>query len=253
MRADMGKVLVERPRPGSRDGSRPHKGYQKAVHRAMGQGGGPVREGMTQRCGGTRHFNEHLAPLRRFLQTNVGRPWDKIYSEICQYVDRGNVVQKHILTHLFDYVVTKTIVIDSVPCLGQRMWPGEFGQPLRDVRPYREHWYVCPVSGLLKKFKHQKYNYTRSQAVKKEPKVHRLTETMAYREVADGVELIRLAPLPENWTVKKGFDVLLKRSWSGLSKELVHQTYGRWVYAVAVWRASKRELKQYPVPFELIR
>ena len=34
MRADMGKVLVERPRPGSRDGSRPRKGYRKAL-RAM--------------------------------------------------------------------------------------------------------------------------------------------------------------------------------------------------------------------------
>ena len=67
----------------------------------------------------TKFFNEHLSPLRRFLDSNVGRPWDKVYSEICRHVDRGNVVQKHILTHLFDYVVVDTVLIDGEPCRGQ--------------------------------------------------------------------------------------------------------------------------------------
>ncbi len=100
MRADMGKVLVERPRFGSR-GGRP-KGYKKAVTRGLAAGGGPTREGMKRPHGHSlKQFNEHLGPLRRFLDANVGRPWDTVYSEICAHVDLGNVVQKHILTHLF--------------------------------------------------------------------------------------------------------------------------------------------------------
>jgi hypothetical protein len=79
MRADMGKVLVERPRLGSRDGSRPKKGYRKRLQKAFDSGDPlPVREGMKVRCGRGKHFNEHLGPLRRFLNSNVGRQWDKI-------------------------------------------------------------------------------------------------------------------------------------------------------------------------------
>ena len=111
MRADMGKVLVERPRPGSRDGSRPRKGYRKLLRKELADDSPRTREGMLTRTGGTRSFNEHLAPLRRFLDSNVGRPWNNVYAEICSHVDRGNVVQKHILTHLFDYVVTNVITI----------------------------------------------------------------------------------------------------------------------------------------------
>jgi hypothetical protein len=41
--------------------------------------------------------------------SQVGRPWDRVYSDICRYVDRGNVVQKHILTHLYDFVAERAV------------------------------------------------------------------------------------------------------------------------------------------------
>ncbi len=41
MRADMAKVLVERPRLGSRMRSRPGKGYWKSYHRAIEAGDSP--------------------------------------------------------------------------------------------------------------------------------------------------------------------------------------------------------------------
>ena len=156
MREDMGKVLVERPRLGGwRFCSRPAKGYRKRVQKCLDAGDSPpAREGMKLRHGHrTKHFNEHLAPLRRFLDANVGRPWNKVYSEICQHVDRGNVVQKHILTHLFDYVVVHTVLIDGEPCRSHARsgWDGHgYGQPLRTSHSYHQ-WYVCPKSGLLKK------------------------------------------------------------------------------------------------------
>lgn len=255
MRADMGKVLVERPRPGSRQGSRPHKGYGKGVRRALeSDDGGPVREGIRAPYSSRRFFNEHLAPLRRYLDSNVGRPWNLIYSEICAHVDRGNVVQKHILTHLFDYVIRETILVDGVPCLGRRIWYGEYGQPLRGIRTPYDRWYVCPRSGLLCRFDRRKRE-PNSHCNKPKPTVavRRLGDTMGYRIVGAGVELIRLAPLPENWSEKVGFDVLLARPWRSLSESEIRKAYGRLLYCVERWIASKRELKQYPVPFELIR
>lgn len=149
----MGKVLVERPRPGSRDGSRPRKGYWKRLQLELTSGDALPREGMKARCGGTRFFNEHLAPLRRFLQSNTGRPWNMVYGEICKHVDRGNVVQKHILTHLFDYVVTNVVMIDGQPCRGAGTGWRAHGEPLRTSH-YRDQWYVCPKSGLLRKSKY---------------------------------------------------------------------------------------------------
>jgi hypothetical protein len=153
MRADMGKVLVERPRIKSRRSARgPAKGYRKRLDRCYADDGSPpLREGIKHRYGNNRkHFNEHLGPLRRFLDSNVGRPWDKVYSEICRHVDRENVVQKHILTHLFDYVVVRTVSIDGEPCRAESHWGHRYGEPLR-TSTRRHRWYVCPKSGLLRK------------------------------------------------------------------------------------------------------
>ncbi|MBY0456076.1 MAG: hypothetical protein K2V38_01930, partial [Gemmataceae bacterium] len=134
MREDMAKVLVERPRLGRRRAeSWPGKGYRKQLRKCWQAGvEPPAREGMKSTYGyNTKHFNEHLGPLRRFLDANVGRPWDKVYSEICQQVERGNVVQNHILTHLFDYVVVHTVLIDGQPCCAARHWRHRYGDPLR--------------------------------------------------------------------------------------------------------------------------
>jgi hypothetical protein len=49
-------------------------------------------------------LNENLAPLRRYLRSQVGRPWNKVYSEICQHMNRNSAVQLHIWQHLMQYV-----------------------------------------------------------------------------------------------------------------------------------------------------
>jgi hypothetical protein len=92
MRADMAKVIVERPR--KKGGAWIKlKGYRRRLRR-YGEEGPPVREGI-KACwrGGTKYLNEHLGPLRRYLDKQVGRPWDKVFSEICAHIDRSNAVQ----------------------------------------------------------------------------------------------------------------------------------------------------------------
>ena len=67
----------------------------------------PFRGSMEPRgnpVGYQKELNEYLNPLVRFLRRNCGRPWDKIYSEICENMDKRGVVQAHVFQHLFDFV-----------------------------------------------------------------------------------------------------------------------------------------------------
>lgn len=68
MREDMDKVIVERPRIGSRLPSR-KKGYRKYVQNTAIDNL-PLREPMLGRWRGReRWLNEHLGPMRRFLRS----------------------------------------------------------------------------------------------------------------------------------------------------------------------------------------
>lgn len=188
MRADMDKVLVERPRLGRRRAQKwPGKGYRKRIRKYHRAGNAPpAREGMKDSYGhNVKHFNEHLGPLRRFLDANVGRPWDNVYSEICKYVDRGNVVQNHILTHLFDYVAVHTVLIDGEPCCAKAHWGNHYGDPLRTSNR-RDRWYVCPKSGLLRKSKYVPYAPAKPVA----PRVVRLNNKQVCVDRGDYWELI---------------------------------------------------------------
>lgn len=51
-------------------------------------------------------LTDKLAPLDRYLQKNAGRPWDKVYSELCQRFDRRTLKGHHLLSgHVDRYTV----------------------------------------------------------------------------------------------------------------------------------------------------
>ena len=148
VRYDMAKVIVERPRFGSRARGKA-KGYRRSLQRLADEGV-PTHEGIKGHCrGGTKALNEHLGPLRRYLDKQVGRPWDKIFAEICARIDRNSAVQDHVRDHVAEYVTTHVILVDGVPCNGEGSW--NYGKPLHQLR-YRP-WCVCPRTGLLRRVK----------------------------------------------------------------------------------------------------
>ena len=78
MRSDMKKVVVERPRWGSRRRNEkfgaklrysPDHDYEDQPKKARGF------ESYGDGCG--KYLTDVLSPLERFLRTNIGRPWDK--------------------------------------------------------------------------------------------------------------------------------------------------------------------------------
>lgn len=137
----MAKVIVERPRVGSRLPSR-KKGYRKFVQ-STGIENLPTREPLLGHWRGKgRWLNEHLGPMRRFLRSNVGRPWNKVHQELCEHVCFDNPVQSHVLTHVFDYV-QQHVEVRGREVFSLHRWRG--ARPLDPGAMY-----ICPFTGLLK-------------------------------------------------------------------------------------------------------
>ncbi len=142
MRSDMDKVIVERPRFGSRSPSR-KKGYRKYLQ-SMPADELPLSEPMLGRWKGRdKWLNEHLGPMRRFLRSNVGRPWNKVHQELCEHVSFDNAVQAHVLSHIYDYVQLHVDVHDSATVYTRTGWR-------RQHKLDENAMYVCPTSGILK-------------------------------------------------------------------------------------------------------
>ena len=131
MRADMSRVIVERPRRGGID----RRG------RALPSDDLPQHEGMRRPhhlAGDWKGLNENLAPLRRYLECQVGRPWDKIYSEIATHLRVDNTVQQHVRDHLRDFVAVKP-----------RRHNGLYANPFSGL--WRQPLYVDEKDGILKR------------------------------------------------------------------------------------------------------
>ena len=143
MRKDMFKVIVERPRRGA--------DFRVNRARLSGEDDVPSRISMKRfrALNGTRSkwLNENLAPLKRYLQKQTGRPWRKVYSEICENLDANNTVQQHVRDHLQDFVVVKVAVGHD----GQWM----NGNERTGWRPGETLWhqpfYIDPNDGILKR------------------------------------------------------------------------------------------------------
>lgn len=246
MRADMAKVIVERPRKKGRGWHKP-KGYQRRLRR-YGDDGPPAREGIKE-CwqGGTKYLNEHLGPLRRYLDKQVGRPWDKVFSEICARIDRNSAVQDHVRDHVEDYVTTQVILIDGVPCNGEGGW--NYGKPLHQFR-YRP-WYVCPRTGLLRRAKMASRRRPRGPKPETPPRYIPVSASLQCRFLGGAWHLITLKPLPTPYHHRErctDVDALLNMAVAQLTPVEARKHYGAEVYAVARRRLANKELRQYPIP-----
>jgi hypothetical protein len=111
MREDMERVLITRPRFG-----RSQRKLNRMRAKKMAEAA-PRKQGLKRQRAenGTRtkHFNDHIAPLERFLAKQVGRPWDKVYGEIRERIKPGHLLQEHLMEHVWGMVMRPTIGRDG--------------------------------------------------------------------------------------------------------------------------------------------
>jgi hypothetical protein len=236
MRYDMAKIIVERPRCGG--GAK----YPRAARRSDNRR--PL-EDLPRRVSakrpwqvegrGQKYLNENLAPLRRYLRSQVGRPWDKVYSDIRERINPDSAVQLHIWQHLSDYVCTDPHVIrGDVSYRG-----GPFGRG-RD-------FYVDPRSGLLRASPSRRWKAERRE------RDEAAVSADGLRFVDAGPDRcywllneiwfdVTLATVPPNGTV---WDVVLRREVAVTTERCAFRTHhGRVVYAVAKRQLNKREIRR---------
>lgn len=142
MRKDMFKVIVERPRHGSRSAPKIKNRHDPDQERK--QVG--MKRAVQERSGGWKSLNENLAPLKRYLGKQKGRPWSKVYAEISKQLAPGHTVKDHVRDHLEDFIVIRVSI-------------GKKGEWLRNTKnyanaiPLHEWWpelYVDPNDGIIK-------------------------------------------------------------------------------------------------------
>ena len=226
MRSDMAKVIVERPRIFSRHPSR-KKGYRKSLQ-SVPVDELPRGEPMLGRWKGrSRYLNEHLGPMRRFLRSNIGRPWNKVHQELCEHVSFDNAVQAHVLVHIYEYVNLHVEVEDKATVYSKsHRW--------YTFKLEEDTMYVCPNSGILKVVQANR-RHSPADRIRKDAGVQYLKLDNIWWEVhLSSTENVR----HDRW------DVWLERYISELTQQDCIRTYGDNLFATSKRPLTPHETRQ---------
>lgn len=271
MRKDMFKIIVERPRLVNSNG------YSRDGRKFRNSEDAPLMLGMKRGYRLSKWLNENLAPLQRFLERQINRPWNKVYSEIRAGIDGRSTVQQHILQHLDDFVAVKTRWINT-PEGGHVVCDDGYGGPVA-LKDSRCGLYVHPRTGIL--LRNRRY---RSWAERhRDEQIKRLEAAPpAPRDISDVVQLhcldgiwyrVELAELPPPrevvvmngsemkkiltyetcWDVVRKLAVSRKNAMTGVRKGhpcgcCMYGAHG--LYAKTKRQLSSRELKTYGIAEE---
>jgi hypothetical protein len=141
MRADMDRVVIERPRWGSglrnQEVRAQRAAWRAAVARADFEGVA-TRVQMVPRRGMIKGLNDLLGPLKRFLRRRRGRPWDEVHAEVRHRLRADSLLQRHVLDHLERLVERRAWLAPDGSLWGHRYGFG----PVRGM-------FVHPVTGRL--------------------------------------------------------------------------------------------------------
>ncbi|MEO6918123.1 MAG: hypothetical protein ABI171_03650 [Collimonas sp.] len=266
MREDMFKVIVERPRcPHSNSYKGDARPFRNSEER-------PARIGMKDGYGYRKYLNENLAPLKRFLEQQVNRPWNKVYSEIRSAIDARSTVKQHILQHLDNFVAIQTRWEASGTSgrvlLRRSSWSGRYVE----LAESQAEMFVHPLTGILLRNRFH-VSFAKDKDRKRVMMEHE--KSRIRRIISDRVQLhlaeqvwyeVTLDTLPPAYAVLREIDGVVKRSmvcdkrWDTLRKTWVtlerkaripdagssQDYYGsETLYALKKRQLNSREIRDY--------
>ena len=135
-------MVVERPRwnPGPSN-----KGRQANLSDELL----PTFEGIKRPHRHRKGLTDLLGPLKRWLQAQVGRPWNDVYSEACAVIKPDSIIRAHVKTHLLDFVQRNTFMHKGKVCVLDTGYRGLGIVPVDERRYGWNLFFVHPESTLL--------------------------------------------------------------------------------------------------------
>ena len=139
----MHKVVIERPRwnPGRSKNGRRANLPDELLPKVEG-----IRRPHVRRKG----LTDLLGPLKRWLQSQVGRPWNDVYSQACAVIKPDSIIRAHVKTHLLQFVQRDTLMHDGKVCALETGYGGRGIVPVEELSGRcRNLFFVHPETGLL--------------------------------------------------------------------------------------------------------
>lgn len=243
MRHDMFKVIVERPRYGvygkqkGRNKEKSRSSIKAAVNNYMNQSEILIesldlmepmlsceievpsnKEGMRPKGRGVdrKELNENLEPLWRYLQSQVGRCWDDVYSDIRRNLSPRSTVQMHVVQHL-NWQVKKSTYLgkDGRVYEHSKYNRGGMSDPcLEDPTIYKYGFYIHPVTRKLC------VSPTKTKRPKKnQPTKFQISSLVQYRLIDGEWMVVEFEKIPRSEGKKGNYQYLGKVYMGGLFPE----------------------------------
>lgn len=225
MRKDMFEVIIERPRNGRWSDERKgrYSDHNKSDVRNeldFHYSGNDEESGIysgrkeTMRPKGRgvdrKSLNENLAPLRRFLQSSIGKKWDDVYSELRENLNPNSAVQKHVVDHAKQYVIKDTILLEDGRIIAYvPYWRRDSEYyVVNDTSKGVDRWqfYVDPTTKVLCQAG-ARYRYNRKYKKNPTHEVYQINKLEQYRNLPGGWFHIQLTEYQKTKTLY-GFTLL---------------------------------------------
>lgn len=147
MRDDMAKVVTERPRRGHAEKSKKTTGHAIRRYDPDADYDEPIRLPVSrgrQYGWNSKEFSDQINPLKRYLRSCLGRPWNKVHSELSEKLDRRSISGSHIWDHvMWEIEVDCHIGPDGLAYSNRRRKYRLADSPIRGL-------YVHPKTGLIR-------------------------------------------------------------------------------------------------------
>ncbi len=149
----LSEIVIERPRGGRRISLKKVTGFKKQLYKITQDAiqDGLLNPYLIKPINKSKYLSDHLGPLRRFLRrrsppqaSQVGQPWNDVYSQLCQRLDPSTMAGQHVIDHVWGYVERHVEIIDG----------GFYSKPYQGYRnqldtSYRDRFYIHPETGIL--------------------------------------------------------------------------------------------------------
>ena len=142
----LSEIVIERPRGGMKISLKKVTGFKKQLHKITEEASqdGLLNSYLIKPINKSKYLSDHLGPLRRFLRSQVGQPWNDVYSQLCQRLDPSTMAGQHVIDHVWGYVERHVEIIDG----------GFYSKPYQGYRirldaNHRDRFYIHPETGIL--------------------------------------------------------------------------------------------------------